>query len=231
MLANTCLRNQRTLCAGCEKHVLLRGWCKKRKQLFTKLAEPYPKALSTTLAMALSGGSGDRPEFRKLDANACARCAKGRIGEAKNPGPKKTTAAERAAARAGQRIGSVELVDTKTVKLEAKLWDGFLEWVREDSDEQTVELLASTSATVAPLLELYGDHLFRSGATLSAFRHLVAFALRKFPDFKFHSKICWDFITKWEALEPLVHRLPFQHAKLWRLSPWAGSGSDLLWCY
>ena len=62
---------------------------------------------------------------------------------------------------------------------------------------------------MAPILELYGDFLFRSGGTLSAFRHLVAFALRKFPDLKVHSKICWDFITKWEALEPLVHRLPF----------------------
>ena len=84
-----------------------------------------------------------------------------------------------------------------------------MDWVLEDCDAESAELLTSSASTVAPLLELYGDSLFRNGATLSAFRHLVAFALRKFPDFKVHSKICWDFITKWEALEPLVHRLPF----------------------
>ena len=58
VLTSTWLRNQRTLCAGCEKHVLLRGWCKKRTQLYTKLAEPYSRSLSTTLAMALAGASG-----------------------------------------------------------------------------------------------------------------------------------------------------------------------------
>ena len=54
------------------------------------------------------------------------KCAKGRIGEAKTPGPKKTTAAQRASARAGLKIGTVELVGSKTVKLEKRLWDGFL---------------------------------------------------------------------------------------------------------
>ena len=91
VLTNTWLRNQRTLCTGRKKHVLLRGRCKERKQLFTKLAEPYPKALSTVLAMGLAGASGDRPELRKLDADSCAKCTHCRIGEAKNPGPKKTT--------------------------------------------------------------------------------------------------------------------------------------------
>ena len=84
-----------------------------------------------------------------------------------------------------------------------------MEWILEDCDEEAAKLLTCSWATVAPILELYGDFLFRSGATLSAFRRLVAFALRKFPDFKVRSTICWDFITKWEALEPLVHRLPF----------------------
>ena len=104
---------------------------------------------------------------------------------------------------------TLELVGAKTVKLEEKLWGGFLEWIREDCEAESAELLSRSSATVAPLLELYGDFLFRSGATLSAFRHLVAFALRKLPDFKVHSKICWEFVSKWEALEPLVHRPPF----------------------
>ena len=61
----------------------------------------------------------------------------------------------------------------------------------------------------SPALQLYGDVLFRNDATLSTFRNLVAFAVRKFPDFQVHSKVCWNFGTQWESLEPLVHRLPF----------------------
>ena len=212
VLTNTGLKGQKTLCLGCKKHLLLRGRCKRRRQLLTRLAEPYPKALCSTLAMALSGASGDRPEFRRLDGSACARCTHARIGEAKRPGPGKSTAAQRAAARAGVQLGSVELVGAKTAKLETKLWEGFLSWVREDCDDECAQLLTCSSATVAPLLQLYGDFLFKQGATLSDFRHLVAFALRKFPDFKVHAKVCWDFITRWELLEPLVHRLPL---------PWA----------
>ena len=209
LLTNTGLRDQKTLCGGCRQHILLRGRCPKRRQLLTKLAEPYPKALCATIAMALTCASGDRPEFRRLNGTECAKCTHSRIGEAKGPGPRRTTASQRAARRAGVQLNAVELVREKTLKLETSLWEGFLSWVVEDCDGETARLLTSASATVAPLLQLYGDHLFKAGATLSAFRHLVAFAVRKFPDFKFHSKVCWDFITKWESLEPLVHRLPF----------------------
>ena len=208
ILTNTVLKEQRTLCPGCERHRILRGRSRVRKKSWTNVAEPYPSGLASTIAMALTGSSGDRPEFKTLDGTACARCTHCRIGEAKAPGPRKTTATERARSRSGVRLADVELVEPKTAQLEAKLWEGFLEWLTEDCELQTVELLLAAAVTVAPLLRLYGGHLFRSGATLSSFRHLVAFASRKFLDFKFHSKVCWDFVTKWQNLEPLTHRLP-----------------------
>ena len=122
--------------------------------------------------------------------------------------PKRTTAAERAALRAGVRLEAVSLVEAKTEKLEVKLWEGFLEWLQEDCGAEAARELCALAATLAPLLQLYGEYLFSVGASLSAYRHVIAFAQRRLPDFKFHSKVCWDYVTKWESLEPLVHRVP-----------------------
>ena len=61
---------------------------------------------------------------------------------------------------------------------------------------------------MALLLQLYGEHLFRVGATLSSYRHLIAYAQRTFPDFRRRSRVCWELVTRWEALEPLAHRPP-----------------------
>ena len=67
-LTTTCLAGQKTLCPGCLAHQILRGRSKQHKKSWTRVAEPYPKGLSLVVAMALSGASGDRPEFNKLDA-------------------------------------------------------------------------------------------------------------------------------------------------------------------
>ena len=208
ILTNTQLRGQRTLCPGCKRHQLLRGRSAVHKQSWTKLAEPYPFKLASTIAMVLTGSAGDRPEFRDLDATACAKCTHCRIGESKAPGPRKTTATDRARSRSGVRLSDVNLVEQKTMQLETRLWEGFVEWLMDDCELESVETLLAAAVTVAPFIQLYGDHLFRSGATLTSFRHLVAFATRKFVDFKFHSKVCWDYVSRWQSLEPLTHRLP-----------------------
>ena len=208
ILTNTCLGGQRTLCPGRTKHQLLRGRSTIHKRSWTKVAEPYPFKLASIIAMAMVGATGDRPEFRSLDAAACAKCTHCRVGEAKGPGPRKSTAAERARSRSGLRLADVELVEQKAAQLEARLWDGFIQWVVEDCELTSAETLLAAAVTVAPLLQLYGDYLFRSGATLTSFRHLVAFASRKFVDFKFHSKVCWDYVSRWQSLAPLTHRLP-----------------------
>ena len=61
---------------------------------------------------------------------------------------------------------------------------------------------------MGPLLELYGEYLFKTGASLNSFQHLITFAQRTFGDFKLYSKGCWELVTKWELTEPLVHRPP-----------------------
>ena len=122
--------------------------------------------------------------------------------------PRRLTAAERASQRSGISLAGVPLVGAKTEKLEKRLWEGFLEWIAEDCKPDMVKLLTSAASTTSTLLQLYGEYLFEVGAPLSSFRHLVTFAQRLYPDFKLHSKPCWDHVTKWEIVEPLVHRVP-----------------------
>ena len=63
----------------------LRGRYRERGVAFTKLAEPYPRALCECLAAAVMRDLRitSLPR-RKLDITRCARCLGGRIGEAIN---------------------------------------------------------------------------------------------------------------------------------------------------
>ncbi|CAE7824130.1 UVR8 [Symbiodinium sp. CCMP2592] len=200
IFTNTCLRHQNTFCRGGHVHQILRGRSTFHRCSWTKVAGPYPRRLSLCIAMALA----------LLQVLVIAQSLRNlrEVPALRVFMPKRTTAAERAALRAGVRLEAVSLVEAKTEKLEVKLWEGFLEWLQEDCGSDAARELCALAATLAPLLQLYGEHLFSVGATLSAYRHIIAFAQRRLPDFKFHSKVCWDYVSKWEAIEPLVHRAP-----------------------
>ncbi|CAE7367340.1 unnamed protein product [Symbiodinium sp. CCMP2592] len=122
--------------------------------------------------------------------------------------PKRLTAADRAANRAGVILSEVPLVGATTEKLEKRLWEGFLEWIGENCSSQAAASLCEAAVTIAVLLKLYGEHLFSVGAPLSSFRHLITYAQRSYPDFRLHSKVCWEYVTRWELVEPLIHRVP-----------------------
>ncbi|CAE7664452.1 Rraga [Symbiodinium sp. CCMP2592] len=212
VLTSTHLAGQETTCPGCSVHHRLRERSPHGRLSWTKLAENFPKGLSLVLAMFVAGALGDRPDFKRLDACSCSRSLGLRVGEASHPGPRRPTAETRATRRAGQSLGQVALVEPQTQALEERLWSEFVAWVDVDCSLETAEHLTSVSATVAPLLREYGDELFQIGSSLSYFRHLLAFAQRKFPDFRMHGRICWDAVTRWEQLEPLEHRKPLPAA-------------------
>ena len=211
VLTSTNLKDQATLCPGCPKHQVLRGRSTIHRMSWTRVAEPYPRGLSLVLAMAMSGACGDRPEFRKLDASGCARALGPRIGEALHPGPPRTTAALRAERREGLELRAVPLVEARTETLEVRLWDNFRQWVALDMSAEAVAVILDFGATTAALLAAYGEHLFHTGAPLSHFRHLLAWAQRNYQDFRLHSRDCWNLVTRWEQVEPLVHREPLPH--------------------
>ena len=158
--------------------------------------------------MALAAASGDRPELRNLDPAVCAKAGHGRVGEASHPGPQRKGTAERAASRKDVDLSKIPLVSKQTDQLETKLWQGFVEWLEEDTDPETVKLLLESAAAIGPLLHLYGDHLFKVGAPLNSFRHLITYAQRLHHDFRLHARVCWDYVTRWEQIEPLQHRVP-----------------------
>ena len=202
------LIDNKVLCPGCKSHLLLRGRCKTKRMSWTKVAEPYPAGFAAFLAMGLAGASGTRPEFRRLDVAACAKASTLRIGEAVRPGPRTTKWDERKARREGQCLEEVRLVSEKTFAMENKLWAGFRDWLSDGENDDLLNDLLDCPVTVAVLLKEYGSSLFAQGATLSAFRHLLTYAQRVLHGFRFHSRPCWDLVTRWERLEPLVHRAP-----------------------
>ena len=212
VLTSTCLRGHKTLCPGCKGHQVLRGRSQLHRCSWASCAQAQPRGLSLCLAMALTGAAGDRPEFRTFDPSSCARCGHARIGEASHPGPAKRGFVERAAMREGVELREVPLVSRRTENLEERLWEGFVEWLLEDCDKAQAEELLISASTVAPLLELYGENLFKIGASLSSFRHLIAFAQRKHHDFRLYGRGCWTIVSRWESVEPLVHRPPLPEA-------------------
>ncbi|CAE7783212.1 Ttll4 [Symbiodinium sp. CCMP2456] len=187
------------------------NWACRIQNSVPRLAEAYPKGVSLCIAMSLAAAAGDRPDFINLDIDGCAKASCKRIGEASNPGPAVGNAKSRAARRRGITLQEAPLVEPKTQDLEVRLWGGFLEWVRDNCSSTGAEELLQSSVTTSALLKEYGEHLFESGATLSAFRHLITFAQRTYSDFKQHAKVCCDMVTRWEQLEPLVHRPPLPH--------------------
>lgn len=86
-LTNTSLQQQKVCCRCAKPHVQLKGYCKERRTMWTKLAEPYPARLCKVLAAAVTEQMKPIERRRSLDVAACARCFR-RCGEASNPGPR-----------------------------------------------------------------------------------------------------------------------------------------------
>ena len=85
---NLHVKGQSAFCRCLRPHVQLRGRCKEKKVNYTRLAEPYPRALCSLLASAMLMDSKQIAAKRPLDVGLCAKCSRGRIGEATNPGPR-----------------------------------------------------------------------------------------------------------------------------------------------
>ena len=88
----------------------------------TQVAQPYPLGLCRLLAVALAQQAGwCRAE--KMSVAACAKCGSARIGEAKNPGPRRRVPSVRTTA-----LHNVQLLSGQTLALEARLLDEFATW-------------------------------------------------------------------------------------------------------
>lgn len=198
------IKNQRCLCLKNHVHVALRGHCKSKGVLYTKLAEPYPRGVCEILAWATLADTGLLPERRKLDLVACAREAHARFGEAANPGPR-----SRAWARSNVWLADVELLEPATVKLRGRVWKEFTEWLAANFEGALFEQWLKVSPLlVVSAFVAYGNYLFGAGGSLNDLRQLLAHSQKTFPQLRPYMTQAWDTVTRWEVQEPIQHRPP-----------------------
>lgn len=197
------LRNQKLICNRQHRHVILRGRCGERGVNFTKLAEAYPRSLCSALSYAVGIDVGFANNKRKLDIGACAKCGVFRIGEAKNPGPRRPTRAPRAST-----LDDVELLEPQTIAIRKKFWDQFLRWLDNKLGNGALEQCLSAPVLLIKSLELYGHEAFVSGLPLHYYRQLLAHVQREYPLAKPFMSVAWAVVSKWEIAEPIQHRAP-----------------------
>ena len=191
----------RMLCTCTRPHTVLRGMHPIRKIPWTAVAEPYPAGFSKLLASAVSSDLGWTK--MKLNIAACCRSRSLRIGEAQNPGPRKPNV---------PRNFSLEFCPVQrpeTVALGDKHWLIFLEWSkREITSVNCLALFLEVPIFLAHALRRFGDIQFSAGSSILYYRHLILAAQRKVPTLRPYSQVCWDLASRWEACEPVTHRVP-----------------------
>ena len=213
---------QRVLCRCSRPHVVLRGRCKEKKINFTKLAEPYPRLLCGALAGAILNSAGFFGECRALDMAACAKVTNQRIGEAAHPGPRRRSYRPH---RGSIDLSEVELLEPATIKLRSKIWERFLSWAESSVGPGAAEQwLLICHPLFVQLVVAFGYSLFHGGESLHTYRQFLAHLQREHPALRMHLTKAWMVVTKWEKVEPTVHRTPIPEALL-------KSMISLAWCW
>ena len=205
ILTNCHLQGYSVFCQGNHVHRRLCGYSKQHKCCWTRVAQEYPERLCRLLGYALAVDSGCLPHKRKITAASLARQTHGRIGEAKNPGPRRPKDFDH---RNDVVLDKVQLVEPATAKLGSRSAQLFESWCVEVLGRETSRTLVECSATLALLLKLFGIHLFDSKHSLYVYRQLLAQYLRDRPSLRSHLGICWQLVSKWERVEPVEHRTP-----------------------
>ena len=199
VLTNTLLSGKLTLCTRDHDHIPLRGRSSYHRRSWTAVAQPYPDALCTNLALSLAMETGCVVK-RDFDPGSCARCGTLRIGEADNPGPRHY--------RANVLLEDVQRLEAKTVAMQGRFWNWFCKWTHENLSPGAAESLRRNPLMLCVLLKEFGNHLFSTGKTLHVFRHLVVYVQKHFLETKQFMSMNWEMIERWEVLEPPVHRTP-----------------------
>ena len=203
-VTNNRLAGLKRLCKRNHKHILLRGRAKGQKASWTKLAEPYPRALCSVLAHASCSDLG----LYNGPSTLCCRCAHRRIGEAKNPGPRKKDTRP----KDPLDLDNVELIRPETVAIGQGQWDSFRRWAVDLIGMRGFDNLWLAPGLMGTTLAGYGRHWYGMGGALSSYRHLIVYVQRTWPSTKGHLQDAWSVVSKWEELEPVEHRRPLPRA-------------------
>ena len=219
---NTALAGERELCLGGHSHQQLRGRSVQGQMNWTKLAQVYPRALCQRLAKALAEKAG-LPALRSCrprcgpsqdishqvhHSGACAKCGHRRIGEAKNPGPPKSSRPRNLARRDTADLFGAQLHEPTTLVIQNRVWNKFEKWSRELFSDEVRQQLFLCPTIAAQVLRNYGLHCYETGGALYELRHFLVSVGQCYPLLKPVLGPAWDVLARWEEINPVEHRIP-----------------------
>ena len=200
------IAGQSVFCKCGLPHIRLRGRCVERGINWTQVAEPYPRALCSCIATSIGIDCGFfLGERRRLDVSACAKGTHARIGEASHPGPRRAPQPRSAA------LEEVELLEPATLAIRAKVWENFVDWVDTHAGKGFFPWVLGQPDVLVDLLISYGHSAFKQGVSLMYFRQLLAHVQRENLAVRPFMALGWQLVSRWELLEPTVHRPPVPH--------------------
>ena len=227
LLTSLHLAGQRIFCSRNHKHIRLVGWAREHRMPWTRVAQTYPRRLCHWISVAILVDAGLLPNRRKLDIAAICRANQGRIGEAKNPGPRRANVVRRPL----RDLVEAELVEPHTAILGERVWTTFHRWCLRYVSEEAFVSLSSQEVTIGPMVEAFGKFLFAEGQSIYILRQLVTYIQRHAPRLRGGLVEPWQLIQKWERIEPMNHRTPMPRviyqamvatALLWGWYKWSG---------
>ena len=205
IFSNSHLGGQHKFCSRDHSHRRLVGWSRCHKAPWTRVAQVYPRKLCWIVASAVLIDAGLLPNRRKINVACMAKVTNARIGEAANPGPRPK---KHNKPREVHLLDNAELVDAHTSLLGLRVWDAFKRWCVSRISEEAFESLILCPATLCILVESFGRDLFKRGDSIYVLRQLVTLIQRWKPEFRQFLGKAWQFVSKWEDLEPSSHRNP-----------------------
>ena len=165
-------------------------------------------------------GFGLLGKVRPLDVAACARLGTLRAGEAINPGPRVPRVARR-----DIHLASVEILEPNILALRDRLWKDFKNWFEAEFGRGQIDTwVGRAPSTFVAALIAYGNFCFAEGFSLHYYKQLLAHIQRQFYNVKAVMTPAWELVTRWQSIEPVVHRVSLPEPLLQ-----AGISLALLW--
>ena len=176
---------------------------RERCELYTQMAEAYPRPLSDILGAAAAIDGGYAPQRRKLDVAACARCVARCVGEALKPGPRRPVSRD-----VEVSLADVNLLEPGTIAIRARIWSNFVQWVLSHFGKHFWRAALTLPPLFSQLLVAFGYHCFESSVSLHYYRQLLAHVQREILGIRVFMSPAWEVCSKWELVEPIQHRPP-----------------------
>ena len=173
VVTSTDLAGIRELCKGGHSHQVLRGRSSAHRDNWTHVAQVYPRSLCTRIATAMLRAVINGGVDGQLDPAGCARTGTLRVGEAQNPGPRRS--------RDIATLDEAKLITPATALLQDRAWEQFRSWLIANLSTEAFSQVFACPALTVQLLRAFGRVMFERGESLHMFRQLLACAQKKSP--------------------------------------------------